>query len=35
MVGASVVANTKGAIAGSLSTGIELGRIEDALGFLD
>jgi len=35
MVGAAVVANTKGAIAGSLSTGIELGRIEDALGFLD
>jgi translation initiation factor 6 len=35
MVGASVVANTKGAIAGALSTGIELGRIEDALGYLD
>jgi len=35
MVGASVVANTKGAVAGMLSTGIELGRIEDALGFLD
>lgn len=35
MVGAAVVANTKGAIAGSLSTGIELGRIEDALGYLD
>lgn len=35
MVGASVVANSKGAIAGSQSTGIELGRIEDALGYLD
>ena len=35
MVGAAVVANTNGAITGSLSTGIELGRIEDALGFLD
>ena len=35
MVGAAVVANTKGAIAGSMSTGIELGRIEDALGYLD
>jgi len=35
MVGASVVANSKGAITGSQSTGIELGRIEDALGFLD
>jgi len=35
MVGACMIANTKGAVVGSLSTGIELGRMEDALGFLD
>ena len=35
MVGACMIANTKGAVVGTLSTGIELGRMEDALGFLD
>ncbi len=30
-VGAGMIANTKGAIAGSKTTGIEMGRIEDAL----
>lgn len=35
MVGACIVANTKGALVGTLSTGIELGRMEDALGYLD
>lgn len=35
MVGACMIANTKGAVVGRPSTGIELGRIEDALGFLD
>lgn len=30
-VGACVVANTRGAVVGNLSTGIELGRVEDAL----
>ncbi|TGC08699.1 translation initiation factor IF-6 [Methanolobus halotolerans] len=33
MVGSGVVANSKGYIAGSQTTGHELGRIEDALGF--
>ncbi len=32
LVGACLVANTKGAIVGSITTPIELGRIEDALG---
>jgi translation initiation factor 6 len=35
MVGACLVANTKGAVVGMSSTGIELGRVEDALGYLD
>lgn len=35
MIGAGLIANTKGAIAGSLTTGIELARIEEALGFLE
>lgn len=35
MVGACMLANTKGAVVGTTSTGIELGRIEDALGYLD
>lgn len=35
MVGACIIANTKGALVGTVSTGIELGRIEDALGYLD
>jgi translation initiation factor 6 (eIF-6) len=32
MIGACCVANSKGAVAGTPSTGIELGRLEDALG---
>ena len=32
---ADLVANTKGAIIGNLTTGIEMGRIEEALGFLE
>ncbi|UCD14479.1 MAG: translation initiation factor IF-6 [Thermoplasmatales archaeon] len=35
MVGSGLVANTKGAIIGNLTTGIEMGRIEEALGFLE
>lgn len=35
MIGSGLVANTKGAIIGNMSTGIEMGRIEEALGFLD
>jgi translation initiation factor 6 len=35
LIGSGLVANTKGAIVGKLTTGIELGRIEEALGFLD
>lgn len=35
MIGSGLVANTKGAIIGNLTTGIEMGRIEDALGFLE
>ncbi len=31
MVGACIVANSKGAVTGNVTTGIELGRIEDAL----
>jgi len=34
VIGSGLVANTKGAIIGNLSTGIEMGRIEEALGFL-
>ncbi|MEM4729799.1 MAG: translation initiation factor IF-6 [Thermoplasmata archaeon] len=34
MVGACVVANSRGIAAGTTSTGIELGRMEEALGFL-
>ncbi len=33
MVGSGVLANTKGYVAGTQTTGHELGRIEDALGF--
>ena len=33
VIGSGLVANTKGAIIGNLTTGIELGRIEEALGF--
>ncbi|MFW6122394.1 MAG: translation initiation factor IF-6 [Petrotogales bacterium] len=35
IVGSGIVANSKGAIVGNLTTGIEMGRIEEALGFLD
>jgi len=35
VIGSGLVANSKGAIIGSLTTGIEMGRIEEALGFLD
>lgn len=31
LIGAGVIANSKGGIAGTLTTGIELGRIEEAL----
>jgi translation initiation factor 6 len=34
MIGSGLVANTKGAIIGDQTTGIEMGRIEEALGFL-
>jgi len=33
MIGSGLVANTKGAIIGNITTGIEMGRIEEALGF--
>lgn len=35
LVGAGISANDVGVVAGSRTTGIELGRIEDALGFLE
>ena len=35
MIGSGLVANTKGAIIGNQTTGIEMGRIEESLGFLD
>jgi len=35
VIGSGLVANTKGAIIGNLTTGREMGRIEEALGFLD
>jgi translation initiation factor 6 len=34
LVGSGLLANSKGYVAGSDTTGPELGRIEDALGFL-
>jgi translation initiation factor 6 len=34
VIGSGLVANTNGAIIGDLTTGIEMGRIEEALGFL-
>lgn len=34
LVGSSLLANTKGYVVGQDTTGIELGRIEDSLGFL-
>ena len=35
MIGSGLVANSKGAIIGDQTTGIEMGRIEEALGFLE
>ncbi len=35
LIGSGLVANTNGAIIGNLTTGIEMGRIEEALGFLE
>jgi len=35
LIGSGLVANSHGAIIGNLTTGIEMGRIEEALGFLD
>ena len=35
MIGSGLVANTNGAIIGKMTTGIEMGRIEEALGFLE
>jgi len=35
MIGSGLVANSKGAIIGDQTTGIEMGRIEEALGFFD
>lgn len=35
LIGAGLVANSKGAVVGAASTAIEIGRIEDALGFLE
>ena len=34
VIGSGLVANSKGAIIGNLTTGIEMGRIEEALGFI-
>jgi translation initiation factor 6 len=35
LIGAGLVANTRGAAIGTATTGIEIGRIDEALGFLD
>lgn len=35
VIGSGLIANTKGAIIGNKTTGIEMGRIEEALGFLE
>ena len=35
LIGSGIIANTKGAVIGNLTTGIEMGRIEEALGFLE
>ena len=35
VIGSGIVANSTGAIIGDSTTGIEMGRIEEALGFLD
>jgi translation initiation factor 6 len=34
LIGSGLIANTKGAVVGSLTTGIEMGRIEEALGLI-
>lgn len=34
LIGTALIANSKGYLAGSLTTGFELGRIEEALGFI-
>ncbi|RLF35198.1 MAG: translation initiation factor IF-6 [Thermoplasmata archaeon] len=34
LVGSGIIANSHGAVVGKLTTGIEMGRIEEALGFL-
>ena len=35
MIGSGLIANSKGAIIGKMTTGIEMGRIEEALDFLE
>jgi translation initiation factor 6 len=35
LIGSGLIANVKGFVVGSLTTGIEMGRIEEALGFLE
>lgn len=35
VIGSGLVANAKGALIGKFTTGIEMGRIEEALGFLE
>lgn len=35
MIGACTIANSRGAVTGTPSTGIELGRLEDALGLIE
>ena len=35
LIGSGLIANSNGAVIGNLTTGIELNRIEEALGFLD
>lgn len=35
LIGACCIANSKGAVTGTSSTGIELGRLEEALGLID
>jgi translation initiation factor 6 len=35
LVGSGLVANASGYVAGQQTTGPELGRIEDALGYID
>ncbi|HID27756.1 MAG TPA: translation initiation factor IF-6, partial [Methanosarcinales archaeon] len=34
LIGSALLANTNGYVVGSETTGYELGRIEDALGFI-